>query len=101
MSQKTLLAALGFGALILAAPQVHAEATSCGPRAQVLAELAMRYGESRRAAGLASNQALVELFASEETGSWTITLTLASGLTCLLVAGEAYEALSVIPGSGA
>jgi len=101
MSQKSLAAALGFGVLVLAAPQVRAETASCGPRAQVLAALAGQFGESRRAVGLASENAVVELFASQTTGSWTITLTFASGLTCLLAAGEAFEALATVPGTGA
>lgn len=101
MTPRLFALSLGFGALILATPQVRADPASCGPRAQVLAELAMRYGESRRAVGLASTEAVVELLASETSGSWTITLTLPSGLTCLLAAGEAYESLIPIPGSGA
>ena len=34
---------------------------------------------------------VIEVFASEETGSWTILLTSPQGLTCLMAAGEAYE----------
>ncbi|MBW6507026.1 MAG: hypothetical protein K0B00_09775 [Rhodobacteraceae bacterium] len=101
MPPRLFAASLGFGALILAAPQVQAAPASCGPRAQVLAEIAVRHGQSRRAVGLASTQVVVEIFASDATGRWTITLTLPTGLTCMLASGEAYESLGPVFGTGA
>ncbi|RMD93682.1 MAG: hypothetical protein D6811_04470 [Alphaproteobacteria bacterium] len=78
----------------------EAEGPNCAERARVLEQLAGRYGETRQSMGLASNNALIEVFASEETGSWTITMTLPSGLTCLIASGQAYERLrEALPGS--
>jgi len=37
---------------------------------------------------------MVETFASSETGTWTITVTLANGTTCLVASGQNYEALA-------
>ncbi|TMM51599.1 hypothetical protein [Sulfitobacter sabulilitoris] len=67
---------------------------NCGPREVVVTRLAEGYGETRQAIGLAANAALMEIFASTETGSWTITVTLPGGLTCLMASGQSYEALS-------
>ncbi|TCO72060.1 hypothetical protein [Rhodovulum euryhalinum] len=96
---------LALATLILALPgPAPAESPrQCGPREAVIALLADRYGESRQAMGLAANNAVVELFANAETGSWTITGTMASGTTCLIASGEAYQALAetLIPGEGA
>ena len=51
---RTLFAlSLGFGAVIFATQNAFA-ATQCGPRAVVVAQLAERYGESRRGMGLAT-----------------------------------------------
>lgn len=47
--------------------------------------------------GLAPNNRIVEVFVSEETGSWTITLTSADGVTCLVAAGQHFEVLSPEP----
>jgi hypothetical protein len=69
-----------------------AEARSvCGERADVVAELERRYGETRRSVGLQQGRGIVEVWASERTGSWTILVTDAGGQTCLMAAGEAYE----------
>ena len=66
---------------------------SCAPRAQVLEKLSATYGETRQVSGLGQGDALVELFASNQTGTWTLTVTLPNGITCLMAAGEAFEAL--------
>ncbi|WP_435259992.1 hypothetical protein ACSBLW_09635 [Thioclava sp. FR2] len=40
---------------------------------------------------MAANHGVIEVFASVETGSWTITITMADGMTCLVASGENYE----------
>jgi hypothetical protein len=64
---------------------------NCGPRIAVVERLAEGYGETRQSVGLGANNAVVEVFASEETGSWTITITRPGGLTCLVASGQAFE----------
>ncbi len=64
---------------------------NCGPRIAVVERLAEGYGETRQSMGLGANNAVVEVFASEETGSWTITITRPGGLTCLVASGQAFE----------
>jgi len=92
MTPKHLFAlSLGFGAVLFLTQQAQAEQQpQCAPRDVVLEQLAGAYGESRRAIGLNANNTIMELFASE-AGSWTITITLPNGLTCLAAAGEAFE----------
>ncbi len=65
---------------------------NCGPRASVVESLRARYGETRQGLGLARDSGVVEIYASAETGSWTIVLTLPNGASCLIASGEAWEA---------
>ena len=70
----------GIGAMILATGHAFGQsaeqgARNCGQREMVLQRLASRYGESRQSIGLGSNNQVVEVFASLETGTWTITVT--------------------------
>jgi len=51
----------------------------------------MEYGEIRQFVGLATNNVLLEMFASPETRSWTITGTNPGGEMCLLASGFAFE----------
>jgi len=98
MKQQFVLLSLGIGALLLATQHAFAQAPqNCAPRATVLKQLAQRYGETRQSIGLGGNDALVELFASRDTGTWTITVTLPSGTTCIVAAGDAFETVADAP----
>lgn len=81
--------ALLLPALIAASP---AAALQCGQRDAVTITLAERYGESRRAIGLAQNGVVMELYAAP-SGSWTITITRPDSMTCLVAAGENFQSL--------
>lgn len=69
-------------------------ATTCADRTKVLSRLAADFGETRQSIGLGANNALIEVFASDQTGTWTITVTRPNGTTCLIASGQAFEALT-------
>ncbi|WP_375174985.1 hypothetical protein [Pseudooceanicola sp.] len=79
-------------ALLTLPTVVHAGA--CAPRDIVLERLASTYGETRQSIGLGPNNQMVEVFASDDTGTWTITVTKPTGLTCLVASGQAFETLA-------
>ena len=82
-------------ALLLATTtDVAAQGRNCGPRDAVITRLADGYGETRQSMGLGTNNAVIEVFASDQTGSWTITVTQANGLTCLVASGQGFEQLA-------
>ncbi|WP_425040782.1 hypothetical protein [Primorskyibacter sp. S187A] len=89
-----LTCAAGLATLALTTSDATAQNQNCGPRDRVLTRLADGYGESRQSMGLGANNHVIEVFASEETGSWTITVTSPAGLTCLVASGQAYETLA-------
>jgi hypothetical protein len=95
MTEKYVkLGLLSAGLLLGAATFVEAQTQrSCAPRPQVVERLASKYGETRQSMGLGSNNAVMEVFASLDSGSWTITVTMANGLTCLVASGQAFEEL--------
>ena len=72
------------------APLANAQMV-CGTRDKIIAQLEKKYGETRRSLGLQQGRGVVEVYASEETGSWTILVTDARGKSCLMAAGEAFE----------
>lgn len=72
--------------------QAHAQSPrNCGPRDAVVKRLADSYGETRQSVGLGANNAMVEVFASDAIGSWTILVTIPTGTTCLVASGQSYE----------
>jgi hypothetical protein len=90
------LGMLSAGILLGAATLVEAQQSlrHCAPRDTVVERLASKYGETRQSMGLGSNNAVMEVFASAESGSWTITVTMANGVTCLVASGQAFEELA-------
>ena len=91
MKRNLFLMSFGIGAMMLAANDANAQARNCADRAQIVERLAQSYGESRQSVGLASDNALVEVFASSETGSWTIVITRPGGPSCLVAAGQSFQ----------
>ena len=90
-----LLTGLGFFCFEVSKAQAQTvrRPQNCGPREAVVTRLAKAYGEVQKSRGLGTNNTVVEVFASDKTGSWAITITMPSGLTCLVASGQAFETL--------
>lgn len=67
---------------------------NCAKRDMVIKRLASAYGETRKSMGVGANNSVVEVFASEETGTWTIILTSEDGTTCLVASGQSFEGMN-------
>ncbi|MDA3858778.1 MAG: hypothetical protein PF480_11225 [Roseovarius sp.] len=80
--------------LMLLTGQALAQPANCAPREAVVERLARSYGETRHSMGLGANNAVIEVFASDTSGSWTITVTGTNGITCLVASGQAFEAMA-------
>lgn len=89
MLKLTLAAALGLSTLV--APTAYAQSSSCAPRDIIVGRLADKYGETRKSMGLNQSNGVVEVFASSETGTWTILVTMPSGMSCLMAAGQSWD----------
>jgi hypothetical protein len=94
MTKELLATSLGLAGLVLSSlPAAAQGAPQCAPRAAVVAQLAQKYSETRRSIGIAANNTVMEVYAAEETGTWTITVTTAQGMTCLVASGQGFEAV--------
>ncbi|MEX0310683.1 MAG: hypothetical protein AB3N17_10625 [Tateyamaria sp.] len=99
MTKAIVASGLALAATVNAAQAQQAR--NCGPRDLVVTRLAEGYGETRQSMGLGANNSVIEVFASEESGTWTITVTTPNGLTCLVASGQAYETLAeALPAKG-
>lgn len=79
-------------ALIASTPLAEAQTQSpCAERNQLVLRLEERYGETLQSMGLNQNNSLLEVYASEETGTWTILMTRPDGLSCLIAAGQMWD----------
>lgn len=93
MNKQLLGLTFGLAAMLATdfAQAQTARRNMCAERQVVLKKLTGQYGETRRSMGLAASRGIVELHASGDTGSWTITVTHPNGMTCLVAAGTSFE----------
>ena len=80
-------------AVALNQQQGEAERYLCDDRSNVVGELTQNFQEKPVAVGLQGNGTLLEVFASKDTGSWTILVTMPSGVSCLTLVGDSWEML--------
>ena len=62
----------------------------CGFRTDLIAQLNQQYGETRQGVTVVDDVSVLELWASKETGSWTVLQTHVDGLTCVQVVGRGF-----------
>ena len=82
-----LLAVMAYAARAEPAQPPRGDAL-CGERTRIVERLRAAYGETRRGYGLQRGSSVVEVYASDKTGSWTILTTSPSGIACLVAAGQ-------------
>lgn len=93
MTRHLMTLALSLPLLAGGAHLAQAQGAPCAAHEVVQQRLADGYGETRQAIALSHDGTVVEIYASSETGSWTITLTRPGGPTCLVASGMAYQPL--------
>jgi len=94
MKLSDLISVLGLGCLAVATTPAQAQNRNCAPHDTVVERLAQSYGESRQVIAMNADTSVLEVFASDESGTWTITVTKAGGLTCIVAAGQHYQHLA-------
>ena len=76
-------------ALILAATPAVSQ-TLCLPRADLVATLETRHDETARVRGTIGEGAILEIWGSAESGTWTAVRTTAGGVSCVLAVGQDF-----------
>lgn len=83
--------AMAIAATIFASSLAEAATRVCGERAKLTKFLNGKYKENPRAMGVSSTgKAVLEVYTSIE-GSWTVLLTTAKGMTCIVSAGHSWQ----------
>ena len=80
-----------------AAPVMAQVDDNCGPREKVVEGLLFNYDEVPVVMGVAGNE-LLEVFANQDTGSFTTTVSSAEGQTCLIASGVGFSWIPVQEG---
>lgn len=90
MFKRLCSTAIIFGAAALA-PPAHAQPMTCLPRADLINHLEGRYSEHLAGGGMQNPQQLLEIWASDQTGSFTVFVTRPDGLSCVIATGQHWQ----------
>jgi hypothetical protein len=67
--------------------------STCGEQAHVASYLRDTFEEVPVSLGLQADGRIIQIFATETTGSWTMVSTTVNGTSCIVAMGEAWQAL--------
>ena len=77
------------------APAAHAQPQPCAPFEPLAKTLADRYGETQQSGGMAEAagqpNALMLVFANEDTGTWSLLRVTPDGTACLIASGQDWQ----------
>ena len=90
MFKRLIAGALVFGMAAMA-PPAHAQ-VSCAARSDIVTWLTRDHAEKLNAIGMKTDHQLVEIWSSDKTGTWTILLSKADGVSCIIAGGTHFEA---------
>lgn len=76
---------------VMSTPAIASAQASCGNRDMVVERLASGYGESFQGGGLQSEERVFEVWFSEDQSTWTILLTRADGVSCVMASGTNWR----------
>ena len=71
-------------AVCLAASGAVAQGNNCAPRERAIMMLTEHHHETRQSIGLRNDGSVMEVWASTVAGTWTITVTFVTGITCVI-----------------
>ena len=81
--------------LAIALPSAAHASSQCGARDTITAGLQAKFKEQVRVIGMVPNGSVIEMWANEKTGTWTFVVTNPHGVSCVIGAGSAFEAVEI------
>jgi hypothetical protein len=83
------------GILSIMAGSAAAQVSRCAPRDDMVSTLGEHFSEKQHAYGVLGPQLIIEVFTSDK-GGWTIVVTGADGISCVLAVGIGWESLPAV-----
>ena len=81
----------GLAFLAALSPAMLSAQSNCAQRDIVVEKLEAGYGETFAGGGLQSSNSVFEVWFSEEKRTWTILMTRADGMTCVMASGTNWR----------
>ena len=93
---KTALVGAAMAGLTTFAPaSLSAQGNNCAPRDVIVTRLSDKFSEALSGGGMQNAKTLLEVWTSEETGSFTVLVSYANGMSCIVSSGHNWSAAAV------
>ena len=76
---------------LFGAPTFVLAQANCAERQVVVERLETGFGEIFAGGGLQTSSQIIEIWASEERGTWTVLVTRADGVSCIMASGTDWR----------
>lgn len=73
------------------------QGVNCGSRSLIVARLGTQYQERQLGAGLRDTNTILELWVSDNSGTWSALLSYADGTTCVMATGSYWRMPETTP----
>lgn len=93
MFKRVLLAAA-----VLSSPAMATPSMPCHTAVEIAKQLSGKYNEAPVAFGVQSNGNLLQVYASEDTGTWTVVSTTPAGVSCIVADGKGWQRIPILTG---
>lgn len=93
MFKRLFTAAAVFGTAALAPPEAEAQ-SACLARDDLVKQLSERWEEAPVGRGLQSAGQLLEIWASLKSGTYTVFVTRADGVSCIVASGQHWNSFT-------
>lgn len=95
-----LTAVFSLIAIIIGIAPAAAQGTKCMPRGVLVADLSQNYNEHLEGGGMQNPQQLLEVWTNPENGSFTVFITRADGMSCIMATGKHWNSNASIAPAG-
>ena len=93
---KSLSLGIALTGLAVCAPLAAiAQGNNCAPRDVITTKLTDKYSEVLTGGGMQNAKTVLEVWTSEKTGSFTVLVTYANGMSCIVSSGHNWSAVAV------
>lgn len=92
----SVLKTIVFAAALL--PSAVSAQSNCATRDVVVDKLSAKYGEAFAGGGLQNTKQIFEVWFSPEKGTWTILMTRADGMSCIMASGTNWRDADIVNG---
>ena len=82
---------------MLASPAAGQYGSACGDRDSIIKRLAQKWQESLVAQALTNRGPLLELLRTSDGSTWTLIISQANGVSCVIMAGEDWRPVKPKP----